>query len=184
MVTVESLYFGDLRSKLQNAHRLHRRFGARLSANRQIQENLIELIHLEQRVTEAMRSMGMSELCAECGAQPGGGCCSAMMANETDAMLLLINLSAGFEASPRREDDHECCFLGPEGCSLKFKPFLCLNYLCRSIYAGTTREQLARIQGATSQFLGQLVLVEELVRQQLVAESRGSYEWNGRTSSV
>jgi len=168
--TIESLYFGDVSSKIENAHRLHRESGVRLGTDREIQEGLNRLVHLERKVTEAMRSMTMFELCAECGGQPTGGCCSAKMANETDSMLLLINLSAGFEVSRKRDDDHECCFLGPKGCSLKFKPIYCLNYLCRKIITDSSSEQIACIQGATAEFLGQLVNVEELLQQQLLAE--------------
>ncbi len=170
MRTIEALYFGDVSWKIENALRLHREFHARLRADRQIQKSLKHLVHLEQNVAEAMRTMGMFELCAECGSRPSGGCCSAKMANETDSMLLLINLSAGFEVSRKRDDDYECCFLGPEGCSLKFKPIYCLNYLCRHIYREGSSEQIACIQGATAQFLGQLVAVEELLRQRLLAE--------------
>ena len=92
------------------------------------------------------------------------------MANETDSMLLLINLSAGFEVSRKRDDDHECCFLGPNGCSLKFKPIYCLNYLCRQIYADSSSEQFGRIQGATGEFLNQLVVVEALLQRELLDE--------------
>jgi hypothetical protein len=168
--TAESLYFGDVGFKIENARRLHRDHGARLRANRRIQEDLDRLIHLDEKVTEAMRSMGLFELCARCGGQPAGGCCSAKMADETDSMLLLINLSAGFEVSPKRDGGSECRFLGPKGCSLGFKPFLCLNYLCRQIQTGSSPEQLASIRGATSEFLGQLLVVEDLIRQQLPAE--------------
>jgi hypothetical protein len=92
------------------------------------------------------------------------------MANETDSMLLLINLSAGFEVNRERDDDYECCFLGPKGCSLKFKPIYCWNYLCRQIYTAGSSGQLACIQGATAEFLGQLVAVEDLLRQRLLTE--------------
>ena len=170
MESIESLYFGDVSSKMENARRLHREFGGRLRADREIQEGLNRLVLLERKVTEAMRSMGMVELCAECGARPAGGCCSAKMANETDAMLLLINLSAGFEVSRKRDDDYECCFLGPEGCSLRFKPFYCLNYLCRRIYAAGSSEQIGEVQRATAEFLGQLLVVEELLRRQMLAQ--------------
>ena len=170
MRTIESLYFGDVSSKIENAHRLHRELGAQLSADQELQENLSHLLHLEKKVALAMRSMGMFELCTECGGQPAGGCCSAKMANETDSMLLLINLSAGFEVSRKRDDDYECCFLGPEGCSLTFKPIYCLNYLCRQIYADGSSEQIARIQGATAELLNQLVFVEELLQRELLAE--------------
>jgi hypothetical protein len=156
---------------VENAHRLHREFGDRLKVNQEIHENLSQLLHLQEEVTEAMRYMGMPELCTECGGRTAGGCCSAMMANETDSMLLLINLGAGFDVSPKRDDDYECCFLGPEGCSLKFKPFLCLNYLCRQIQTESSPEQLARLQGATSEFLGQILVLEELIRRQLSADA-------------
>jgi hypothetical protein len=168
--TIESLYFGDLSSKIENAHRLHRELGPRLGADQEIRRNLNCLVQLGKRVSEVMRSMGMFELCAACGGRPSGGCCSAKMANETDSMLLLINLSAGFEVSRKRDDDHECCFLGPEGCSLEFKPIYCLSYLCRQIHTENSPAQIARIQGATAEFLNQLVTVEELLRQKLLNE--------------
>jgi hypothetical protein len=170
MRTIESLYFGDVSSKIENAHRLHRESGARVRADQEIQKSLNHLVQLEKKVAEAMRSMGIFDLCAECGGQPEGGCCSAKMANETDSMLLLINLSADFEVSRKRDDDYECCFLGPKGCSLKFKPFYCLNYLCRQIYADSSSEQIARLQGATGELLRQLVFVEELLQRELLAE--------------
>jgi hypothetical protein len=169
MQTAESLYFGDVASKIENAHRMHREFGARLRDDPEIREGLDRLTHLEQGVGEAMGSMGMFELCAECGGRPTGGCCSAKMANETDSMLLLINLCAGFEVSLERDDGYECCFLGPRGCSLRFKPFYCLNYLCRQIHATSNREQLDRLERATAEFLGQLVVVEHLLRRKLLA---------------
>jgi len=170
MEKVESLYFGDLEYKLENAHRLHREFGARLEADPEIREHLKQLLHLQEDVTEVMHGMGLLESCAECGDRAGGGCCSAMMADETDSMLLLINLSAGFEVGPKRDDDYECCFLGPEGCSLKFKPFFCLNYLCRQIQTESSPLQLARLQGATSELLGQILILEGLIRRQLSAD--------------
>ena len=169
METAESLYFGDLRYKMENAHRLHREFGARLEADPEIREHLKQLLRLQEELTEVMRRMGLFELCSECGGRTGGGCCSAVMADETDSMLLLINLCAGFEVDPKRDDDYECCFLGAEGCSLTFKPFLCLNYLCRQIQATRSPEQLARLQGATSAFLGQILILEDLIRRQLSA---------------
>ena len=170
MQSIESLYFGDLSSKMENARRLHRELHDWLRTDREIQEGLERLVRLERELAKTMRSMGMFELCAECGARTAGGCCSAKMANEADSMLLLINLSAGFEVSRKRDDDSECCFLGPEGCSLKFKPIYCLNYLCRRIYAAGSSEQLACVQGASADFLNQLVAVEDLLRKRLLTQ--------------
>jgi len=171
METIESLYFGDLGFKLENARRLHREFGARLGADPEIRKHLERLLQLREEVAETMRRMGTIDLCSACGRRAAGGCCSAAMANETDSMLLLINLSAGCEVALQREDDFECGFLGPAGCSLTFKPFLCLNYLCRQIQSGSSPEQLARLQGATAELLGQILIVEERIRAQLSADA-------------
>lgn len=168
MNSVESLYFGDVPSKIENAHRLYRELGDRIRGHREIQESLVRLIELEGKLAEAMRGMGLFELCAECGGRPTGGCCSARMANETDSMLLLINLSTGCEVSRRRDDDYECCFLGSGGCSLRFKPFYCLNYLCRQIYDTNDSQELGGVRRATAELLGQLLVVEDLLRQELL----------------
>lgn len=88
------------------------------------------------------------------------------MANETDAVLLLINLLRGRTViSLRPEEDPECCFLGPTGCTLEPKPFFCLNYNCRAILAMKQSRVDSLLTGA-----GAVLRTQTELEQYLLAE--------------
>ena len=134
MLNLNALYFDTVAAKVELAHQLYRQHGARLAADATVAGHLVTLARRSAWLAEQMRAMGLGTLCSSCAARADGGCCSAFMANETDAVLLLINLLEGRTvARLRPEEDPECCFLGPTGCTLDPKPIFCLNYNCRAI---------------------------------------------------
>lgn len=167
METPHTLYFGDLEAKLRNARRLFGSFGRRLLENPLVVQGVEELRRRDDSLKRQMRALGMGEQCRECGRELHGGCCSAGMADETYALLLLINLLAGVELREWEGDGAECRFLGPDGCGLKFKPFICLNYKCRKMLERQSPEQRLALEQATSALLSQLVALEELVQKEL-----------------
>ncbi len=136
MLTMNALYFAPVDAKLDLARQLFRQHGARLAADPALTALLGDLERLGEKLAGQMTAMELGTLCGACAARPDGGCCSAFMANETDAVLLLINLLSGRRVERLRDDlDPECCFLGPRGCTLEPKPLFCLNYNCRAIQA-------------------------------------------------
>lgn len=135
MLNLNDLYFDTVEAKIALAHQLHRQYGPGLAVDPQVVARLTDLTRLGAALAARMVAMDLGRLCGGCAARPDGGCCSAFMANETDAVLLLINLLQGHPVARQRDDDGECCFLGPTGCTLSPKPFFCLNYNCRAILA-------------------------------------------------
>jgi hypothetical protein len=164
---IDRLYFGDLASKIQEAHRLFRCHGQSLLENPEVSAGIRELNRLDDALQGVMRVMGMDEECAECGRELEGGCCSDEMAGETYALLLLIVLLAGGEVCEQTREGLGCRFLGSSGCRLKFKPFICINYRCRKMVAGHAPEDCAALEHATSALLNQIVAVEELLCREL-----------------
>ena len=164
---IDCLYFGDPDSKIREARRLFRLHGQSLLENPEVSESIRELNRLDEALQEVMRTMGMDEECAECGREFDGGCCSDEMASETYALLLLIAMLAGGEACEQEREELGCRFLGPDGCVLKFKPFICINYRCRKMVARHSSEDSARLEHTTSALLNQLVAVEELLCREL-----------------
>ena len=141
---LDRLYPGDCQAAWPLAQQLMAEEGPRLASTGLLQEvsRLVSLAEeLESRMSEPNR------VCAACGARPDGGCCSQAIADEADAILLLLNLIAGLKLDkPPAGTSLACPFLGQDGCRLLFKPIFCLNYDCARLKGGCDPEQFARYQ--------------------------------------
>lgn len=132
--SLQELMWGELSRKLELARLLFARHGTRLQNDPQIRALLALLHQRQEAVRVAMALTGLPEFCLACAVRSRtGGCCSRAMAEENDALLLLVNMLAGITVIYREGDGSECCFLGDSGCVLAYKPFFCLNYLCQGI---------------------------------------------------
>jgi hypothetical protein len=153
MFSIDELFYGSVRQKRDNAHKMFTDMGFVLANLPKIKEKLTEITILSADLNQQMAAMTMFTLCAACGQKKGGGCCSAFMAGETDAILLLINLLLGVEVKSQRDDAFECCYLGDSGCSLMVKPMFCLNYNCGQILTGNSPEVIVKLEKAASAVL-------------------------------
>ena len=160
---IRDLYFSDIATKIDIARHLFKASGDRLKSDPAVKEKLLLLLRLTDVLREQMRSMGIFELCGRCGSSPAGGCCSAEMANESDAVLLFMNMLLDREVAIRRDDDFECCFLGKRGCTLILKPIFCLNYNCEKIMTGSSKKNLAELERATAGLLGEQTALENMI---------------------
>ena len=120
-----------------------------------------------QLLTEQMTSMQLGPLCSTCASRPGGGCCSAYMADNTDSIQILINLLLGMDIEQREPADSDCCFLGPQGCLFMAKPIFCLNYNCSHIVGRSHPEALARLEHHTGKVLCQQTQIESMLLESL-----------------
>jgi hypothetical protein len=129
--TFKDLYDSPVAQKIELAYQLFRNFGSRLQEPQNLGTRLARLAFLQQRVSSRMKQGDMPATCYSCAtASATGGCCSIGMSNENDAVQLLINLLAGESVEISCDDGKECSFLGKSGCSLRYKPYFCLNYFC------------------------------------------------------
>jgi len=152
-LTINDLYFSNVAAKLDHALKLHDLYGMELKKDARLGSQLEQLRKLAMAMKAQMAGMEMFQLCCQCGTRPGGGCCSLYMANETDAIQLLINLLLGMDVTFQRDDAFECYFLGEQGCSLLCKPFFCLNYNCRQIMERARQQELMALKKATGALL-------------------------------
>lgn len=162
----DQLYFGSVATKIALAHRLYDEHGKTLLADRTIISQLADLTSLGSALAEKMDALEMGACCSQCASRANGGCCSAFMANETDGVLLLINLLQGRQVARQRDDEVECLFLNAaSGCTLSPKPMFCLNYNCSHILARDPA-LLASLAVATGDILrGQTALEENILRR-------------------
>ena len=159
---VQHFYSGTPADKLAAAHRLHAVFAAR-PEDAPLATALAELREQADALAAHMRSLDFGTLCAACASRPDGGCCSAYMADNVDAVLLLINLLLGGDVRPVGTDPAGCRFLGERGCVFLIKPIFCLNYNCRAILDTTPTAGLAELFHRAAAVLSQQTRVEELL---------------------
>ena len=163
---LERLYSGTPADKLAAAHRLHAVFAAR-PEDAPLATALAELREQADALAAHMRSLDFGTLCAACASRPDGGCCSAYMADNVDAVLLLTNLLLGCDVRPVGSDPAGCRFLGERGCVFLIKPIFCLNYNCRAILDTTPAAGLAELFHRAAAVLSQQTRVEELLLARL-----------------
>lgn len=164
---MQHYYNGTATKKLSMAHTLHQTCGLRLRGQDAMQEALGHLRLAAGALTSHMRSMGMDQLCCRCAARPGGGCCSAYMADNTDSLQILINLLLDVAVDQRDNEADACCFLGEEGCMFLAKPSFCLNYNCTHIRNTARTGEMAALFRLTGDVLGQQARVETLLLEEL-----------------
>ena len=162
--TLDALYGGSLLDRLQLAIDLWSDHGAQFLSRPALQDHLNTCHVLQDNVRLCMEESGMPAFCHCCArSSESGGCCSLAMTEENDAVLLLLNLLAGSPVKLQRSGGTECLFLGKTGCSLRFKPFFCLNYLCRQLRENTNPTELIKLEQATGRLLQQQYATEQYI---------------------
>lgn len=161
------MYHGAPESRLDFARSLHTAMAAELTRDKSFTAAFAELRDAAGLLAGYMAGLGMGDLCAACSAGDHGGCCSRDMAEETDALQMLMNMLAGVKIAVT-DQGRACCFLGSLGCTFLFKPMFCLNYNCERIVArlGPARIELEALSG---QLLGRQYTVEKALIEKIKA---------------
>ena len=113
---IRTCYSGSVNDKLTQARILYANLDGRAADVPGLTEALAQLREHARALDEQMRVMEMGQRCGQCAAAPGGGCCSAFMAGNADAVQLLINLLMGVDVIHQEQSGEDCGFLGPQGC--------------------------------------------------------------------
>ena len=147
-------FWSTLTRKIHFAHQLYEEQGSALLAQPRIVQQLELMNKRAAAVARSMINTEIPEQCTVCATTgKNGGCCSLSMADENDTILLLANMLADNEVRVQRDDGRECSFLGPAGCSLRFKPMFCLNYLCSHIRERLAPDELQKLDRAAGLLL-------------------------------
>jgi hypothetical protein len=161
------LYSGEPAEKLATAHRLHAELHDQLAQIPGLAQALAEVQHQAQLLSDHMQSMGLGQMCSRCAANPGGGCCSATMAGNTDVIQILLNLLLGVTVELRADSGENCGFLGPRGCLFPLKPIFCLNYNCNHILNDTDPDALALLYQRANAVLSRQTAIEAMLLAKL-----------------
>jgi len=113
----------------------------------------------------AMAELGLIRVCSKC-AEKIGSCCGIGIEDRLDKYVFLINKLMGVELPFERELDG-CFFLGPDGCKLKAKEVLCINYLCNKVYEEIELGNIIKLQNIAGKELDVLFMLIERVKNKM-----------------
>lgn len=133
-------------AKIARAETLFRERGEQLRADAMVAELLERLPPATAACRQAMATAGIVELCATCERDEGGSCCGAGLEDRYDGVTLLVNLLLGAELPIRRRDPASCFFLGADGCRLRARDVICVNFICKKIADEVSPQRLGLLR--------------------------------------
>ncbi len=134
-----------IEQKVEWAEDIYARFGHEILEDRQVRDLLETLKENIESTYRCMDETGVSVECTLC-AQRTGSCCGKGIEDKCGKITLLINLLMGIELPHERELEDGCFFQGVEGCKLKAREIICINYLCVPVQEKIGHEDLIRLQ--------------------------------------
>jgi hypothetical protein len=132
--------------KIAAAHRLYLRWGEQLKNDPAISARLAELSQRVEASSALSLRSGVVEQCRICEEEEGGSCCGQGIENRYSPELLLLNLLLDLKLPEAAKSSKSCFFLGEQGCVLKAREILCINYLCFKLKETIRPEMLLEIQ--------------------------------------
>lgn len=160
----------SIEDKIQMARVLYVQWGRALLEDTGIR-GLLQRLERDMGFShEIMHLLWIDSACARCdAAAPEGSCCSRGLENKYDVVLLLLNLLMGVSLDRGRSREDSCFFLGPQGCRLRVRSLLCIEYLCPELEEALGWEGLLRIQGATGGELETSFLLCDAVKKRIAS---------------
>lgn len=167
----ESLKAGHIENtiskKIALAYDLQSHYGQFLLQDEKIKTLLIQLDENVEATWKEMEIIGVVKECTECALNGGGSCCGAGMEKNYDSVLLFINLMLGKILPSEGYDSHSCYFLSGQGCVLRARQVICVNYLCQRISKNIQQDKLIRLQKIAGEELKTLFLLEEYIKKKI-----------------
>lgn len=159
--------------KILEARILHESWKNTVRENSRIR-SLVERLDQNVRASlEAMHTLGVTDACRQCEEEEGS-CCGTGIENHYTSLSLMINLLMGVSLPDRRTYPGSCYFLGSNGCSLKVRHILCVNYLCMKIQSRFPRSKIIALQEIVGEELETGFILYEAIKKILQKDAECS----------
>ncbi len=164
---MEAKRYLSIEEKIGEARALYEAWSDRLYRDAGICELLGRLERNIRASTEAMRAFRVGQACKWCEEEEGGSCCGAGIENHYDPLQLLINLLLHVRLPDRKKYPDSCHFLEADGCCLKARHVLCVNYLCLKLQQALSRDDMNTLQAIVGEELDTGFALHEAVRKKV-----------------
>jgi len=149
------------------AYHLHKIFSHTLLQDEKLRTLLMQLDQNIEATQKQMVAAGIVKECADCAVNGDGTCCGKRTGYKYDSIILLINLLLGKTIPLQSQDPHACYFLTQEGCILRARHVICVNFVCPRLRNNIQQEILIQVQDVAGQELDTLFLVEEYIKKKI-----------------
>lgn len=157
----------DVAREVRLAYHLHNNFGHSLLQDEKVQTLLVQLDQHIGATQKALVAGGIIRECADCAVYGDGTCCGKRTGYKYDSIILLVNLLLGKTIPLQSQDPHACYFLTSEGCILRARHVICVNFLCPRLRKNIQQEMLIQVQDVAGHELDTLFLVEEYIKKKI-----------------
>jgi len=154
-----------VRERIGLALSLFETWEARLRQDERVASGLAGLARALEGSRRLMADLGLVKTCRWCEEEEGGSCCGLGIENRYGPVLLLLNLLLGVDLPGDREQLDSCYFLKKNGCCLKVRHVLCVNYLCGRLKETISPEGLNVLQALQGEELNTGFALQETVRR-------------------
>lgn len=158
---------GNINQQIVLAHHLYEVFGQSLFQDEKCQTLLLQLDQNIDTTQKEMVIIGLVKECADCAVNGDGTCCGKRTGYKHDSILLLINLLLGKSLPTKSQDPHLCYFLTKEGCVLRARHVICVNFLCQRLCKAIQHDRLVRLQEIAGKELQTLFILEEYIKKKI-----------------
>ena len=149
------------------AYHIHKIFGHALLQDEKVRTLLVQLDKNIEATQKEMVAVGVIRECADCAVNGEGTCCGKRTGYKYDSVILLVNLLLGKTIPLQSQDPHACYFLTREGCILRARHVICVNFLCPRLHKNIQHEMLVQLQQVAGEELDTLFLVEEYIKKEI-----------------
>lgn len=149
------------------ANNLYKVYGQSLLQDKKVRTLLAQLDQQIEETQRAMVSGGIVRECADCAVNGEGTCCGKRTGYKYDRVLLLVNLLLGSSLPVQSQDPDSCYFLTREGCVLRARHVICVNFLCPRLQKNIRQEILVQVQEVAGKELDTLFLLEEYIKKKI-----------------
>ncbi len=115
----------------------------------------------------AMVRAGIVNECSDCAMSGQGTCCGVRTGYKCDSILLLINLLLGRNLPSVPADAHLCHFLTKQGCALRARHVICINFVCQRLRDVIPHNLLCNVQEIAGRDIDALFVLEECIRKKI-----------------
>jgi len=164
---MEAQRYLSIEEKIEEARALYEVWADRLRGDGRIRDLLARLERNIQASMQAMRALRVVQACKWCEEQEGGSCCGAGIENRYDPLQLLINLLLDVPLPDGQKYPDSCYFLERDGCCLKARHVLCVNYLCKRLQESLSKDELETLQSIVGEELDTGFTLHEAVRKEV-----------------
>ncbi len=164
---MEAKRYLSIEEKIEEARTLYEVWADRLRRDGRIRDLLARLERDIEASMRAMRAFRVTQACKWCEEEEGGSCCGAGIENRYEPLQLLINLLLGVALPDQRPIPDSCHFLEADGCCLKARHVLCVNYLCTKLQRALSQEERNALQAVIGEELDTGFALHEAVRKKV-----------------